>query len=118
MERGIQYLKELAVLEVIYGDLDNEQLSKDPDEVQCTRPMWQKLVTVPSTRVHTRVPACPVQQHRNSSDALAICQPRRKAIAVIKMFPGTAEVTPVKTFLTTVPQNILATKLERYGFDG
>ncbi|KAK4825387.1 hypothetical protein QYF61_027153, partial [Mycteria americana] len=27
-----------------YGDLDIEQLSKDPDEVQCTRPMWQKLV--------------------------------------------------------------------------
>ncbi|KAK4806132.1 hypothetical protein QYF61_001055 [Mycteria americana] len=44
MERGIQYLRELAVLEVIYGDLDNEQLSKDPDEVQCTRPMWRKLV--------------------------------------------------------------------------
>ena len=36
MERGIQYLRELAVLEVIYGDMDNEQLSKDPDEVKCT----------------------------------------------------------------------------------
>ncbi|KAK4817334.1 hypothetical protein QYF61_010237 [Mycteria americana] len=44
MEKGIQYLRELAVLEVIYGDLDNEQLPKDPDEVQCTRPMWRKLV--------------------------------------------------------------------------
>ncbi|KAK4807021.1 hypothetical protein QYF61_000350 [Mycteria americana] len=44
MERGIQYLRELAMLEVIYGDLDNKQLSKDPDEVQCTRPMWRKLV--------------------------------------------------------------------------
>ncbi|KAK4828649.1 hypothetical protein QYF61_000297 [Mycteria americana] len=32
-----------------------------------------------------------VWQHRNSSDALAICQPRPMAIAVIKMFPGTAE---------------------------
>ncbi|KAK4821357.1 hypothetical protein QYF61_018895 [Mycteria americana] len=36
MERGIQYLRELAMLEMIYGDLDNEQLPKDPDEVQCT----------------------------------------------------------------------------------
>ncbi|KAK4828889.1 hypothetical protein QYF61_001447 [Mycteria americana] len=44
MERGIQYLRELAVLEVIYGDLDNEQLSKEPDEVWCTRPTWWKLV--------------------------------------------------------------------------
>ncbi|KAK4818865.1 hypothetical protein QYF61_020084 [Mycteria americana] len=33
MERGIQYLRELAMLEVIYGDLDDKQLSKDPDEV-------------------------------------------------------------------------------------
>ena len=36
MEKGIQYLWELAVLEVIYGDLDNKQLSKDPDEVRDT----------------------------------------------------------------------------------
>ncbi|KAK4828316.1 hypothetical protein QYF61_025328 [Mycteria americana] len=36
MERGIQYLTEFAVLEVIYGDLNNKQLSKDPDEVKCT----------------------------------------------------------------------------------
>ncbi|KAK4824465.1 hypothetical protein QYF61_015863 [Mycteria americana] len=35
-ERGVQYLRELAVLEVIYDDLDNKQLSKDPDEVKCT----------------------------------------------------------------------------------
>ncbi|KAK4810980.1 hypothetical protein QYF61_014452 [Mycteria americana] len=44
MEKGIQYLRELAVLEVIYGDLDNERSPTDPDEVQCTRPIWQKLV--------------------------------------------------------------------------
>ncbi|GAB0203375.1 hypothetical protein GRJ2_002803100 [Grus japonensis] len=47
-------------------------------------------VTVPSTQVHTGVPACPGQQHRNSSGALAICQARHIAIAVIKTFPGTA----------------------------
>ncbi|KAK4823248.1 hypothetical protein QYF61_000215 [Mycteria americana] len=34
MERCIQYLRESAVLEVIYGDLDDEQLPKDPYEVQ------------------------------------------------------------------------------------
>ncbi|KAK4827627.1 LOW QUALITY PROTEIN: hypothetical protein QYF61_019837 [Mycteria americana] len=44
MERGIQYLRELVMLEAIYDDLDNEQLSKNPDEVKCTRPMWQKFV--------------------------------------------------------------------------
>ncbi|KAK4810640.1 hypothetical protein QYF61_007377 [Mycteria americana] len=38
MERGIQYLRELAVQEVTYGDLDDERSPKDPDEVQCTHP--------------------------------------------------------------------------------
>lgn len=32
--RGV--CKELAMLEVIYDDLDNDQISKDPDEVRCT----------------------------------------------------------------------------------
>ncbi|KAK4826016.1 hypothetical protein QYF61_003837 [Mycteria americana] len=36
MERGIQYLRVSAMLEVIYGDLDNKQLPKNPDEVKCT----------------------------------------------------------------------------------
>ena len=44
MEKGIQYLRELAVLEAIHHDPDNQQLPKDPDEVQCTRPMWRKFV--------------------------------------------------------------------------
>ena len=44
MERGIQYLRELAVLEMIYYDPDSLQLPRDPDEVQCTRPMWRKFV--------------------------------------------------------------------------
>ncbi|PKU41666.1 ubiquitin carboxyl-terminal hydrolase 4 [Limosa lapponica baueri] len=36
MERSIQYLRELDMLEVVYDDLDNEQFSEDPDEVKCT----------------------------------------------------------------------------------
>ncbi|GAB0210089.1 hypothetical protein GRJ2_003474700 [Grus japonensis] len=41
MERGIQYLRELSVQEMmVYDDPDNVQLPTDPDEVQCTRPMW------------------------------------------------------------------------------
>jgi len=34
MERGIQYLRELAVQEPICHDLDNPQSPTDPDEVQ------------------------------------------------------------------------------------
>ncbi|GAB0203953.1 hypothetical protein GRJ2_002860900 [Grus japonensis] len=44
MERGIQYLRELAVREMVYYDPDNVQLPIDPDEVQCTRLMWRRFV--------------------------------------------------------------------------
>ncbi|PKU27473.1 ubiquitin carboxyl-terminal hydrolase 4 [Limosa lapponica baueri] len=44
MERGIQYLRELTTWEMIYYDPDNAHLPTDPNEVQCTRPIWQKLV--------------------------------------------------------------------------
>jgi len=44
MERGIQYLRELAVWELVHYDTDNERLPTDPDEVQCTRPMWRKFI--------------------------------------------------------------------------
>jgi len=44
MGRGIHYLRELAVWKLVYYDPDNAQLPADPDEVQCTRPMWRKFV--------------------------------------------------------------------------
>jgi len=44
MERGIQYLRKLAVRELVYNDTDYEQLPKDPGEVQCTQHMWRKFV--------------------------------------------------------------------------
>lgn len=54
MDKGIQHLWESAVLEMIYSDLDNAQTPKDPDEVQCTASMWQKLVrAAPSSHAST-----------------------------------------------------------------
>jgi len=44
MERGSQYLRELAMWELVYYDPDNGLLPIDPDDVQCTRPMWRKFV--------------------------------------------------------------------------
>ncbi|KAK4823254.1 hypothetical protein QYF61_000221 [Mycteria americana] len=77
-------------------------LSMATDISGCPAPAWtHPQVTVPTTRVHTGVPACPVQQHRNSSNALAICQPRGMAIAVIKMFPGTAQLNFTPNFSTS-----------------
>lgn len=43
-DEGIQYLRELAVVEVIYSDLDDEEVSKDPEDVLCTRAMWRKVI--------------------------------------------------------------------------
>jgi len=39
VERGIQYLRELAVRELVYYEPDDEQLPTDPDEVQRTPSM-------------------------------------------------------------------------------
>jgi len=44
MEKGIQYLRELAVRELVYYEPDDDQLPTDPGEVQCTASMWRKLV--------------------------------------------------------------------------
>ena len=44
MERGIQYLRELAVRELVYNEPDDDQVPTDPDEVQCTASMWRKFV--------------------------------------------------------------------------
>jgi len=54
MERGIQYLRELALREMVYYDTDNEQVPTDPDEVQCTQSMWRKFVrSAPSSYVNS-----------------------------------------------------------------
>lgn len=58
----------------------------------CPAPRWTyPQVSGPSTQVHTGVPTCPVQHHRNRSNVLATFQLRCMSTAVIKMFRGTAE---------------------------
>jgi len=50
MEMGIQYLRELAVRELVYHEPDDVQVPTDPDEVQCTPSMWRNIVrSVPSS---------------------------------------------------------------------
>jgi len=56
MERGIQYLRELAVRELVYHEPDDDQLPTDPDEVQCTPSMWRKFVrSAPSSYANSLV---------------------------------------------------------------
>lgn len=47
MERGIQYVSELAVLEMMYViKLHSNTVSQDPDEIICMRSMWRVLQNV------------------------------------------------------------------------
>jgi len=45
-ERGIQFLMELAMLEMTYRDWDNNQISKDPVEDQYRPFMWWNFIEV------------------------------------------------------------------------
>uniref|UniRef100_A0A663E8Z5 RNase H type-1 domain-containing protein n=1 Tax=Aquila chrysaetos chrysaetos TaxID=223781 RepID=A0A663E8Z5_AQUCH len=58
---GIQYLRELAVLEVIYSDLDNDEVSKDAEDVLCTQAMWRKVIQSAPSSYSNRLAAiyCP-----------------------------------------------------------
>jgi len=54
MKRGIQYLRELAVRELVYYDTDDKQLPTDPEEVQCSQSMWRKFVwSAPSSHANS-----------------------------------------------------------------
>ncbi|KAM4640213.1 dnaJ homolog subfamily A member 2 [Amazona ochrocephala] len=42
-DKDLQYLRESAILEMIYHWPDARNVPIDPDEVKCTQPMWRKL---------------------------------------------------------------------------
>lgn len=44
MKKGIQYLRELLVLEEVCRDSNNEQSTVDPDQIQLTQYMWPKFI--------------------------------------------------------------------------
>ncbi|PKU31044.1 hypothetical protein llap_18651 [Limosa lapponica baueri] len=46
IERGVKNLREIAVREMIFSDLDDLQTSLDPDALQITGPVWRKWATV------------------------------------------------------------------------
>lgn len=44
MEKDVQYLRELVMLEVICKDSNNKKSPVDPDKVHCIQSMWHKFV--------------------------------------------------------------------------
>lgn len=44
MERSLQDLRELAMLETANSDLDNDQAPKKPNEIWCKQSIWKKFV--------------------------------------------------------------------------
>lgn len=76
-------------------------LTTATDALGCRAPVWTRpQVTVQLTQVHTGVPAWLVQQDKKSSTGLATCPPGCIAMAVTKMFSGTAE-KDAKQYSTT-----------------
>ncbi|XP_061225245.1 uncharacterized protein LOC133220857 [Neopsephotus bourkii] len=55
IDKGIQSLRESAIVEMIYHiKPNNGDIPIDPDEVECTRPMWRKLTrNAPSSYAHS-----------------------------------------------------------------
>ncbi|XP_049649681.1 uncharacterized protein LOC126035292 [Accipiter gentilis] len=124
MEKGIQYLRELAVLETIRHDPDNPQLPKDPDEVQCTRPMWRKFVrSTPSSYANAlaimawKDEEAPTmdeaarqlrQYEENLSSSLQAC-----ISAVEKLSQDVQQIKEDMSYSTLVRTNISAIRSER-----
>lgn len=72
VQLGIQYLIELVMLEAIYKNLDNKQLSKDPNEVKCTGPMcWEFVLSVPSLYANSLAEMCWKEQEEPMGDESA-----------------------------------------------
>lgn len=44
LEKDVQCLGELVVLEVICKDSNNKKSPVDPDKIHCTQSIWQKLL--------------------------------------------------------------------------
>ncbi|XP_061324786.1 uncharacterized protein LOC133277177 [Pezoporus flaviventris] len=55
IDKGIQSVRESAIVEMIYHiKPNNGDTPIDPDEVECTRPMWRKLTrNAPSSYAHS-----------------------------------------------------------------
>lgn len=52
MEQAIWYLREFAVMEIIFSN--NKQFPTDPDDIQCMQNIWQKfLQSVPVSYVNS-----------------------------------------------------------------
>ncbi|XP_049649580.1 uncharacterized protein LOC126035259 isoform X2 [Accipiter gentilis] len=124
MEKGIQYLRELAVLETIHHDPDNPQLPKDPDEVQCTRPMWWKFVRSALSSYANALAvmswkdeeaptveevACQLRQYeKNLSSSLQAC-----FSSVEKLSQDVQQIKEDMSYSTLVRTNVSAIRSER-----
>ncbi|XP_051647279.1 uncharacterized protein LOC127472742 [Manacus candei] len=54
LEDAIQYLRELALLELMYEDPHYDPVTDDPEVAICTMPMWKKIIQgAPASYVHT-----------------------------------------------------------------
>ncbi|XP_029819365.1 neurofilament heavy polypeptide-like [Manacus vitellinus] len=69
-EEGIQYLRELAMLEIIYSDPDYYDIQV-PENVPCTQPMWKKVIQgAPKPYVSCLIPVYNPKMEEPSVDTM------------------------------------------------
>ncbi|TRZ13832.1 hypothetical protein HGM15179_013267 [Zosterops borbonicus] len=89
IEQGIQRLRELAVLEIIFSE--NERFPKNPDDVQCTSRMWLRLARL-GPEMHSRYLA--TLQWRESENKVGVLANK------LRIYEDT--VAPVRTHVSSV----------------
>lgn len=101
MEQGIQCLRELAVLEIIFSE--DERFPKSPDNVQCTSQMWLRFA-----RLGPEMYSCYLAtlQWREGEDKVGILVNKLRIYEDAVTAPFRTHVSPVKTRLAEQVQSL------------
>ncbi|RMC19113.1 hypothetical protein DUI87_03717 [Hirundo rustica rustica] len=94
MEQGIQCLRELAVLEIIFSE--DERFPKSPDDVQCTSQMWLRFAQL-GPKMYCRYLA--TLQWREGEDKAGVLVNKLRIYEDTVTAPFRTHVSPVETRL-------------------
>ncbi|TRZ07686.1 hypothetical protein HGM15179_019418 [Zosterops borbonicus] len=102
MEQGIQCLRELAVLEIIFSE--DERFPKSPDGVQCTSQMWLRFARL-GPEMYSRYLA--TLQWREGEDRVGVLANKLRIYEDTVTAPVRTHVSSVETRLAEQVQNLI-----------
>ncbi|TRZ20737.1 hypothetical protein HGM15179_006401 [Zosterops borbonicus] len=102
IEQGIQRLRELAVLEIIFSE--NERFPKNPDDVQCTSWMWLRLARL-GPEMHSRYLA--TLQWREGEDKVGVLANKLRIYEDTVTAPVRTHVSSVETRLAEQVRSLI-----------